>query len=297
MAVFKRVSFFLIVNILVMIVGSFFVNFILKALGIQGTTTGIYAFFFLYGMAGSMISLFISKWMAKKFMGVQIVEPGGQYGELVEMVHRMSRKAGLNKMPEVGIYHSEEINAFATGPSRNNSLVAVSTGLLNQMERPEVEGVIGHEVAHIANGDMVTMSLIQGIVNAFVMIFSWIVTNMINNFLRDEDGEGGLGFFAELIVRNVLNVVFGIMAMPIVMWFSRWREYRADVGGAQLAGKSQMIQALEALQRNYPQLQEASSGEQHEGIKTMQISSKASIMELFSSHPPLDKRIEALRRS
>lgn len=296
---FKRVGLFILVNICVMVVGSFMISLIMKVFGLgpsygpSGINYGsLMTICLVWGMAGSFVSLFISKWMAKSMYGVQILEAHGPYGALVQKVHMLAKRAGISKMPEVGVYDSPEANAFATGASKNNSLVAVSTGLMNQMNDDELEGVLAHEVAHVANGDMVTMALVQGVVNAFVMFFARIVTFAIDNFLRGDDEEGGgLGFFASMFVNMALQVVFGILAAPIVMGFSRWREYRADAGSAQLAGKEKMIAALEALKRNYNQL-----GEAEGSVKAMQISSKESFMELFSSHPPLEKRIQALKR-
>ena len=241
--------------------------------------------------------------MAKRFYGVQIVDERGQFGDLVRTIHQYSREAGLKKMPEVGIYPSDDINAFATGSSRNNSLVAVSEGLLRKMGRDEVEGVLAHEVAHIANGDMVTMALVQGIVNAFVLFLSEIFTSIVDNFFRDDEGRGGLGFFGYFIVKNIMYVAFGFLTAPIVYWFSRYREYRADEGGAKLAGKHKMIAALEALQSFYPQMVEAEAhapqgqNRGQENFKTMQISSKLMGSEIFSTHPSLNKRIAALRHS
>jgi heat shock protein HtpX len=297
---FKRVTLFIAVNICVMVVASFTISLITKFFGL-GSSYGegginygsLMTICMVWGMAGSFVSLFISKWMAKSMYGVKVMEPHGSYGSLVQKVHLLAKRAGISKMPEVGVYESPEANAFATGASKNNSLVAVSTGLLNQMSEDEVEGVLAHEIAHIANGDMVTMALVQGVVNAFVMFFARIVTFAIDNFLRGEDEEegGGLGFFASMFVNMGLQILFGFLAAPIVMGFSRWREYRADAGSAQLAGKEKMIAALEALKRNYNQL-----GAVETSAQTMQISSKESFLELFSSHPPLEKRIKALKK-
>ena len=250
----------------------------------------------LWGMVGSFISLMMSKLMAKWFMGVQIVTENGPHAGIVQKVHRLARRAGLDKMPEVGIYQSPEVNAFATGPSRNNSLVAVSTGLLGRMDDTEVEGVLAHEVAHIANGDMVTMTLVQGIVNAFVMFFARIVAFALTQAMRKDDDDAPVSPFVTHMIVMVLDIVFGILAAPIVAWFSRYREYRADKGGASLAGKEKMIAALESLRRAYPQLEE-SEAKANPNFRSMQISSKTTVMKLFSSHPPLEERIAALRSS
>lgn len=291
----KRYSLLFGVNILIVVM----ISIILNVLGIGHyiTASGInysslFIFCFVWGMGGSFISLMISKWMAKSLMGVEIIAPTGQYGDLVRAVHQMAKRAGLEKMPEVGIYRSPEVNAFATGPSRNNSLVAVSTGLLGQMGRDEVEGVLGHEVSHIANGDMVTMTLLQGVMNAFVMFFARIAAFAVSQALRGDDEEGeGLGFFAHIAVVFLFEIIFGILASFLVMAFSRYREYRADAGGAKLAGKEKMITALQGLMRNYETLQKPKTS-----IQTMQISSRSSIWALLSSHPSLEKRIESLKK-
>jgi heat shock protein HtpX len=199
-------------------------------------------------------------------------------------------------MPEVGIYQDETLNAFATGPSRNNSLVAVSSGLLASMNQDEIEGVLGHEVAHIANGDMVTMTLVQGVVNAFVMFFSRIAAYAIGQAMKNEDDDSRPNPFVQMMLVFVLDIVFGLLAAPIVAWFSRYREYRADRGGADLAGKEKMIAALNALSRSYPQLAEAKI-ENNSNFKSMQISSKDGIMRLFSTHPPLAERIAVLQKN
>lgn len=299
----RRVGLFLITNILVMVVGSLVISLIMSLLGgseagysyYGGNYTSLMIICGVYGMIGSFISLLISKWMAKRVYGVQIVDERGPHRELVRTIHDYATKAGLSTMPEVGIYPSEDINAFATGPSRNNSLVAVSTGLLNRMGQDEVDGVLAHEVAHIANGDMVTMALVQGVVNAFVMFLSEIFTRIIDNFFRDDNGRGGIGYFGYYIVRSLLHVVFGFITAPAVFWFSRFREYRADAGGAKLAGKNKMIAALEGLKRNYPQMVEAEAPRGSENFQTMQISSKQAMTAMFSTHPSLDDRIHALR--
>lgn len=308
---FRRVGLFLLTNLIVMVVGSIVISIVMSLFGIEMTggmgqstvgnmwTSGelqvLAVWCGIWGMLGSFISLLMSKWMAKTFYGVQIVEANGQFANLVNRIHDYATKAGLTTMPEVGIYQSDDINAFATGPSRNNSLVAVSSGLLNRMDDDQVDGVLAHEVAHIANGDMVTMTLVQGIVNAFVMFLSHIFARIIDNFFRDDNGRGGLGYFGYYLVRMLLNIAFGILTAPIVFWFSRYREFRADEGGASLAGKEKMIAALEGLKRAYPQLAEAKTEQGAESFQTMQISSKRGINELFSTHPSLDDRIAALK--
>jgi heat shock protein HtpX len=295
----KRIILFLMVNILVVAT----VSILTSALGIgryithAGLQFGpLLAFCLVWGMAGSFISLLMSKMMAKWFMGVQIVTLDGPHRPLVETVHRLARRAGLSELPEVGIYQSNDLNAFATGPSRNNSLVAVSSGLLSHMSNDEIEGVLAHEVAHIANGDMVTMTLIQGVVNAFVMFFSRVVAFFITQAMRDnDDRDSGPNPFVQMILVFVLDIVFGILAAPIVAWFSRYREYRADKGGAEIGSKDKMIAALRSLQLAYPQL-ETEGREADQNFKSMQISSKGSFMKLFSTHPPLEERIARLER-
>tara|TARA_R110000868_G_scaffold154736_1_gene380934 strand:- start:54039 stop:54920 length:882 start_codon:yes stop_codon:yes gene_type:complete len=292
----KRIGLFLLTNILVISA----VTLILQVFGIDNylTSQGInyqslLVICIVWGMAGSFISLMMSKWMAKKMMGLEIVSATGPYGSIVRKVHEISRRAGLTEMPEVGVYQSPDVNAFATGPSKNNSLVAVSTGLLERMNEEEAEGVLAHEVAHIANGDMVTMALIQGVVNAFVMFLARIAVFAIDQATRRDNDDGkGLGFFAHIFLVQIFQMVFGLLAAPVVMGFSRWREFRADAGSAKLVGKEKMIAALENLKRNYA-IQEQVKEEP--AMAAMKISSKGSWAELFSSHPSLDKRIAALR--
>lgn len=291
----KRLFFWTLTNILIILLVSTVVTFATQYLGIQLPTgyTGLFVMCFIFGMAGSFISLQMSRWIAKRSMGVELVEDDPRFSELVQTVHMLSRKAGIEKMPEVGVYHSPDVNAFATGPSKNSSLVAVSTGLLERMNKEERDGVLAHEVAHIQNGDMVTMALVQGVVNTFVMFAAFIVTQIIDNAMRgDNERGGGLGFFAQYMVRSLLQVVFGFLAMPVVAYFSRWREFRADAGSAALGGKHNMIAALENLRSNQPLMDQV----KEEGMPAFQISSKGAFMALFSTHPPLESRIEALRR-
>jgi heat shock protein HtpX len=295
----KRIVLFLMVNILVVAA----ISILTSALGIgryighAGLQFGpLLVFCLVWGMAGSFISLLMSKLMAKWFMGVQVVTLEGPHRPLVETVHRLARRAGLTELPEVGIYQSQDLNAFATGPSRNNSLVAVSSGLLAHMSNDEIEGVLAHEVAHIANGDMVTMTLVQGVVNAFVMFFSRVVAFFITQAMRDnDDRDSSPSPFVHMLLVFVLDILFGILAAPLVAWFSRYREYRADKGGAELGSREKMIAALRALQAAYPQL-ETTSGQTDQNFRSMQISSKGSFMKLFSTHPPLEERITRLER-
>jgi len=249
----------------------------------------------VWGMGGAFISLALSKVMAKWMMGVQIIDPetrDPEMRELVQMVHELSRAANLSKMPEVGIYESPEVNAFATGPTKSNSLVAVSTGLLRRMNTNEVKGVIGHEVAHIANGDMVTMTLIQGIVNAFVMFLARAIAFALT-MTKGQDSEERQGPpLSFYIVQFVLEIVFMILGSIVVAWFSRYREYRADAEGAKLAGRDKMIQALEGLQRTIDQIDTSAQP----NVQSFKISSRPGrFLNLFSTHPPLEERIKRLR--
>ena len=240
----------------------------------------------LFGFAGSLISLFLSKTMALRSVGAEIIKEPRNNAErwLVETVKRQSAQAGI-PMPDVAIYHSADVNAFATGATKNNSLVAVSTGLLNNMTQDEAEAVVAHEVAHIANGDMVTMTLLQGVLNTFVIFLSRMIATAVSA-RNDNEGEGQ-NTAVYFLVSMVLEVLFGILATIIAMWFSRYREFRADAGSASLVGKEKMIAALQRLQHVHePQEMQGS-------LNAFMINGKRS--ELFMSHPPLEKRIEALR--
>lgn len=267
---------------------------VLNILGIGSTTqgTGLLIMAVLFGFGGSMISLFLSKWLAKKSMGVQIIQqPSTPFEQwLFEVVQRQSQASGI-QMPEVGIFNSPDPNAFATGWNRNDALVAVSTGLLEHMSKDEVEAVVGHEIAHVANGDMVTLALIQGVLNTFVIILARVIGGIVDSALRGQnssDSGPGIGYW---VVSIIAEIVLGFLAAIIVMWFSRYREFRADAGGAALAGREKMIAALRALQRvhephDLPAGEFAAfgiSGNIGQGLK-----------KLFSSHPPLEERIRAL---
>ncbi len=287
----KRIVLFLATNLAIVLV----LSVTMRLLGVepyltsQGLNlTSLLIFAAVMGFGGSLISLAISKWVAKKSMGVQVIESPANSTEvwLMETVRRYSQEAGI-KMPEVGIFHSPEVNAFATGPSRNNSLVAVSSGLLQQMTREEAEAVIGHEVAHAANGDMVTMALIQGVVNTFVMFLSRVIGHTVDRVVFKNEQGHGPAFFITMIVAEL---VLGILASIIVMWFSRQREFRADRGGASLAGKQSMIAALERLQAVH-------AGPLPEKMAAFGISGGggSGLKRLFMTHPPLEERIAALR--
>ena len=287
----KRILLFLATNLAIMVV----LSVVVQVLGLDrylhaqgGSLGGLLAFAAVFGFGGSFISLAISKWMAKRTMGVQVIAQPRNSSEqwLVDTVRRQAQAAGIG-MPEVGVFESPEPNAFATGASRNNALVAVSTGLLQRMNQNEVEAVLGHEISHVANGDMVTLSLIQGVVNTFVIFLSRIIGNLVDRTLfRSENGRGP-AYFVSVIVSEI---VLGILASMIVMWFSRRREFRADHGGANLAGRQNMILALERLKSAHEPLPQQfaafgiAAGDGPVGIKR-----------LFMSHPPLSERIAALQ--
>lgn len=291
---FKRIGLFVATNIL-MIVG---ISIILSLLGVNGYLTAqgidfkaLLIFCLVWGFVGSFISLMLSKFMAKTMMGVKLVEASGEYAPLVNRIHTLARQAGLPKMPEVGIYHSPEINAFATGPSRSNSLVAVSTGLLQRMDDEEVEGVLAHEVSHIANGDMVTMALIQGVMNAFVMFFARIAAFALQQAMRRDNEEAPVGGLSYFLTTIVFEMIFGFLSMFVVAYFSRAREFRADAGAAKLAGKEKMIKALKKLQENYGQISE---DKETKSLNAFKISSRDGLFALLSTHPSLERRIKAL---
>ncbi len=246
------------------------------------------------GMSGSFISLLMSKWMAKQSMGVYVIEQPSNSTErwLVDVVAQQAKQAGLG-MPEVGIFQSPDPNAFATGMSKHNALVAVSTGLLQGMRPDEVEAVLGHEMSHVANGDMVTLGLLQGVVNTFVYFFATIAGHVVDRVIfRSEDERAGYGP-AYFITQMVSQILLSILATMVVMWFSRWREFRADAGGARLAGRQKMIDALRALQRAH-ELQDLPGEFAAFGISG---GLGSGLAKLFMSHPPLDERIAALQRS
>lgn len=288
----KRLFLFLATNLAVIAVLSILLSIVGPALGIDpGSYGGLLLFAAVFGFGGALISLFLSKFIAKRSVGAQVITQPGNETErwLVQTVARQAKASGIG-MPEVAIYQSADMNAFATGASRNNALVAVSSGLLQRMDKREVEAVLAHEVSHIANGDMITLTLIQGIVNTFVIFTARLVAGIINNALRGNNNQGsGLGGFAYYGIVVVLELLFGILASIIVMWFSRQREYRADAGSARLEGNQAMIAALQRLKGN----QES----QLDGTLTaFGISGKPAMAEWFMSHPPLDKRIAALKK-
>lgn len=292
----KRIFLFLVVNILIVTTISIILSLFHVQERIGGDRfTGLMVFCLIWGMGGAFISLAISKWMAKWMMGVEVIDPDTsdpRLRQLVETVHNLARSAGLPKMPEVGIYNSPEINAFATGPSKSSSLVAVSSGLLQNMRTPEVEGVLGHEIAHVANGDMVTMTLVQGVINAFVMFLARVLAFALTQGRdRDENRGGGMAYF---LLVMVFQIVFSILGSMVVCWFSRWREFRADAGGAQFAGRERMIAALRALKVVHEHGADQ-VGEPQTAFQSLKISGKThSLAMLFSTHPPLEERIARL---
>ena len=289
----KRVFLFLLTNILVMVTITIIINVFGLTQGISsaGIDYGaLMAFSLVVGMVGSFTSLLMSRWMAKMMMGIKLLEPNspGEYGWLYNRVAQIAQAAGL-KTPEIGIYESPEVNAFATGPTKSRSLVAFSTGLLQRMDRSEIEGVAAHEIAHIQNGDMVTMTLLQGIINAFVMFLSRVISYFIGLQVKEESRAT-----VNFIVTLVLQIGLSILGSIVVMWFSRKREFRADAGSSKLVGKDKMIAALRNLSRNQ---ELAVVGEPHESLQTMKISGGGKGWNvLFMSHPPLEERIRALER-
>jgi heat shock protein HtpX len=287
-----RILLFLATNVAIMVVVSIVFNVlglsgVLDAQGIDLNLNSLLLMSAVIGTTGSLISLAMSKWSAKNSMGVQVITQASNRTEswLLEVVARQAQQAGIG-MPEVGIFQAPEPNAFATGMNRNNALVAVSTGLLNAMNQDEVEAVIGHEMTHVANGDMITMALMQGVVNTFVYFFATVIGHVVDRTVfKTERGYGP----AYYITQMAAQLVLGVLASMLVMWFSRYREFKADKGGAQLAGRDKMINALRALQRAHdtPEL----PGQ----LAAFGISGSSGITRLFMSHPPLEERIAALQ--
>jgi heat shock protein HtpX len=288
----KRIFLFVVTNLAIVLV----LSIVAQVTGLDawqaqqgGSLEGLLVFAALFGFGGALISLAISKWMAVRTLGVRIIRQPETATEqwLLDTVHSLADKAGVG-MPEVGIFDSPQPNAFATGPRRDSALVAVSTGLLASMDRDAIQAVLGHELTHVANGDMVTLALIQGVVNTFVIFLSRIIGNIVDRSMsRDSDGRGPAYFITVLVSQLVL----GILATIIVMWFSRRREFRADAGGAHLAGRERMIAALERLKVAHDSPLPAQ-------LNAFGISGgeAGGLQRLFMSHPPLEDRIAALRR-
>jgi heat shock protein HtpX len=291
----KRIFLFVATNIAVLLVLSITANILIKAFGVEDMPGGLnlqalIIFAAVLGFGGSFISLAMSKWMAKRATGAQVIEQPRNSTEqwLFETVRRQAKQAGIG-MPEVAVYNAPDINAFATGMRRDSALVAVSTGLLQAMDKDEAEAVLGHEITHVANGDMVTLALIQGVLNTFVIVLSRVIGYFVDRVLLKNDRGAGIGFFVTSIAAQI---VLGILASMIVMWFSRQREFRADAGGAKLAGRDKMIAALERLKAAHEPAQLPDqmaafgiSGRRDGGWKR-----------LFMSHPPLAERIVALQQ-
>ena len=289
----KRILLFLATNLAVVLV----LSVVMQLLGIDqyiaaqgGSAYGLLVFAAVFGFGGALISLAMSKWSAKRMMGVRLIDQPRDNMErwLVDTVRRQAEEAGIG-MPEVGIFESPEPNAFATGANKNKALVAVSTGLIQRMRKEEVEAVLGHEVGHVANGDMVTLTLIQGVVNTFVIFLARIIGNFIDKAIFKNENGGGIGYFVVVIVCEIL---LGILASVIVMWFSRKREFRADAAGALLASPQAMVGALEALKRaQHPEglPQQMAAFGINSGVPS-------GFKRLFMSHPPLDERIDPLKR-
>lgn len=291
-----RILLFIATNLAVLLVANITLsllgfNSFMEANGIDLNLQALLVFCAVFGVSGSLISLFISKWMAKRSMGVQVIEQPANEPErwLVQEVKRLAEQAGIG-MPEVGVFRSEQSNAFATGWNRDNALVAVSTGLLSRFDKEEVRAVLAHEIGHVANGDMVTLTLIQGVVNTFVMFFARIIGHTVDRVVFKTERGYGIGYYVTTIVSEL---VLGLLASMIVMWFSRWREYRADAAGARLAGRGAMINALARLKAEYDAPSQMADTLVAFGIKGGGL--KQGLMRLFASHPPLDDRIRALQ--
>jgi len=293
MAIAKRIVLFLAVNLLILLT----ISILLTVLGVRPYITAygidysqLAAFVLIWGMGGAFISLALSRVMAKWMLGVQVIpadtrEP--QLRWLVDTVHHLAQRAGLPAMPQVGLYDSPEVNAFATGPTRSRALVAVSTGLLGRVDRAQVEGVLGHEVTHIANGDMVTMTLIQGVVNAVVMFIARAIAFAVTSSMRDEGR-----YMANFAITIALEIALSVLGMIVVAYFSRMREFRADAGGARLAGREKMVGALQGLQRSL----QLPAPEEHAALATLKISGRPGrFVSLFATHPPLEERIRRLQ--
>jgi heat shock protein HtpX len=288
----KRIFLFVLTNLAVLALLSVVLFIVENVFGVhlmQGGTGGLLVFAAIFGFGGSFISLALSKWTAKRMMGVRVIDnPQSELERwLIGTIKRLADQAHIG-MPEVGIFDAEEMNAFATGARRNAALVAVSSGLLRSMSRTQVEAVLGHEITHVANGDMVTLALLQGVLNTFVIFLARIIGGIVDRAILRNDRQGsGIGFF---LTTMLAQFVLGIIASVIVCWYSRRREFRADRGGADLAGAGNMIDALQMLKRSQgePMPQQL----QAFGINT---GSSVGIMRLFMNHPPLDERIAALK--
>ncbi len=293
----KRLFLFVLTNIAVMVMVSIVLALLgqLGVLDLAGAQGALLIWCAVWGFGAALVSLLLSRWTAKRALGVELIGPDSRSPEaqwLYNTVGRLAQQANL-PMPEVGLYESPELNAFATGPSKKRSLVAVSSGLLRTMDRQEIEGVLAHELTHVANGDMVTMTLIQGVVNAFVLYLAHIVAAIVRNAVsgRDSEGRGSgfLGVIAGQVVFIAAQIAFGLIGSMITAWFSRHREFRADAGGAALAGRGSMIAALRRLLANQGRV----DGRAPE-LATFKINGRSQLMLLLATHPPLEQRIAAL---
>ncbi len=301
---FMRGCAYLLTTAGVTIVVGIVTSVILAILGVHMSKAGLITIFtvsLIMGCIGSVISLFASKFLVKKTMNVQVITNPQSRAEkwLCDTVALLAQKKGV-KMPEVGIYYADEMNAFATGWNRNDALVAVSSGLLDHMEQDEIEAVLGHEMSHVANGDMVTQCLVQGVVNTFVYALSYIGAQVVLQIMQgnnnnDSDSDSGnsgssmSNFFIYNMLVTVFQTLFGFLGTIVVMWFSRWREYHADRGSAEVLGADSMIKALQALQGNHVSAKP-------QNVSTLCIAGISNVSELFMTHPPIDKRIAALRQ-
>lgn len=293
---FKRVLLFLGTNLLIIAT----ISIVTNLLGLHSYLTqhgldywSLAIFCAIWGTGGAFISLFLSKTIAKTSMGVNVIDPKNASSEesfLLNIVYGLAKRLGITTLPEVGIYNSPELNAFATGPSKNSSLVAVSSGLLVNMNREEIEAVLGHEMSHVANGDMVTMTMVQGIVNAFSLFLSRIIAYALATVSQKGDQEGGFSYGTYFLLSTVFDILFTLLGSILVAAYSRWREYRADFGGAKLIGKEPMINALKRLQ-----MAQSVEDNRAPSLAALKISHQSTWLSLIASHPPLEKRIERLQ--
>jgi heat shock protein HtpX len=297
-----RSVLFLVVNILVMLTISIILTLfhVPQRIGTQNYTS-LLVLCGIMGMGGAFVSLLLSRFMAKMFKGVHVIDPNTIDRDeqwLVQTVYHLSRSAGLSAMPEVGIYNSPEINAFATGPSQSQALVAVSSGLLSNMRQSEVEGVLGHEITHIANGDMVTMTLIQGVVNTVAMFLGWVLAIVLSQgSSRDDDNRGGGSWFMQWMLSQVFQNIFMLLGFLVVAKFSRWREFRADAGGARVAGRDNMLSALRKLKVVHEEGADQ-VGQPSSSVQALQISGKSGgFLALLATHPPIEDRIARLEHA
>jgi heat shock protein HtpX len=296
----KRIMLFILTNILVIATISIVISLLgikpyLDANGINYMTLAIFCT--IWGTAGAFISLLMSRQIAKSAMGVQVIDPDKTEGAqqlLLQRVYGLARRINLETMPEVGIYSSPELNAFATGPTKKRALVAVSSGLLQAMDADETEAVLAHEISHVGNGDMVTMTLLQGVINSFALFLSRIVAYMLSIVMSSRgngEGQRGVSYMTFYFLTVVFDILFTLLGSIVTAAFSRWREYRADAGGAQLVGRKNMIDALEKL-KSTVEIQDKRAP----SLQALKISQPRGIMALFASHPPLEKRIERIEK-